>query len=286
MPASAIAYVQDPEALEPAAGALPARGLRQVRQGLSQWLEAVLQGSAAREGVPAATGWLAQLAQVAQSVGVASALRPLLAEALQQGQALLRLGAPVASRSALVRDSMCLLMRLADLEADWAVQQAWLDPLTGLPGRRALQQRLHSELSRLRRDGERCAVALLDLDRFKPVNDKHGHLVGDRYLASFASMLSARLRSHDGAYRFGGDEFVLCLPHATGQQAAAVVDRLRRAMAERPLLQCDGRDLFASFSAGVAELDAARSLGEVLGEADSRLYAAKRASARSMASAA
>ena len=258
---------------------LPAGVLRHVRRSLSHWLEGVLEANPmARPAL--LPGQVEQwLAQALQAASHGSSLQPGLADALQQAHALQRMSAGATPSRTLVREGLGLLMRVSDLESDWAAQQAWLDPLTGLPGRRALLQRLQSELSRLRRQGDHCCVALLDLDQFKPVNDQFGHLVGDRYLAAFAGALSARLRSYDAAFRYGGDEFVLCLPQASEQEARGVIERLRRDIGEKPLVNTQGRDLFAAFSAGVAALDPHKSLGQILGEADSRLYAAKRAGA-------
>ncbi len=256
---------------------LPAGVLRHVRRSLSHWIDGVLEANALARVVALPAQVAQGLAQALQAASQGSSLLAGLADALEQAQALQRMSCGATPRPTLVREGLGLLMRLADLESDWAAQQAWLDPLTGLPGRRALLQRLQAELSRLRRQGDDCCVALIDLDRFKPVNDQFGHLVGDQYLAAFAGALSSRLRSYDAAFRYGGDEFVLCLPQAGEQEARGVVERIRRGLAEKPLVKAEGRELYAAFSAGVAALDPHKSLGQVLGEADSRLYAAKRA---------
>lgn len=276
------AWTAQPEvAIVEAQVALPAGTLRHVRRGLAQWLDGVIEAPAMGRPDPLPTDVAGGLAEALQAAsGHGSSLQSGLADALQRAQALQRMSAGATPTQTLVREGLGLLMHVSDLESDWSAQQAWLDPLTGLPGRRALQQRLQSELSRLRRQGDNCSLALLDLDHFKPVNDEFGHLVGDRYLAAFASALNARLRSYDAAFRYGGDEFVLCLPQASEHQARSVVDRLRVGLAEKPLMQTHGRDLYAAFSAGVAALDADKSLGQTLGEADARLYAAKRDGSR------
>ncbi|MDE2255929.1 MAG: GGDEF domain-containing protein, partial [Betaproteobacteria bacterium] len=115
----------------------------------------------------------------------------------------------------LVERGLETLQHLAEIEVELTAQQAGLDPLTGLPGRRALQHCLLAEQARVRRHADDCALVLIDLDYFKRVNDRYGHLVGDRYLAAFACVLGAELRPYDRAFRYGGDEFVLCLPQAT-----------------------------------------------------------------------
>jgi diguanylate cyclase (GGDEF)-like protein len=180
----------------------------------------------------------------------------------------------------LLENGLAALHQLAELEVELTAQQAWLDPLTELPGRRALEQRLQSEHARVRRHVAGCALVLIDLDRFKPVNDLYGHLVGDRYLAAFAATLRKQLRPYDAAFRYGGDEFVLCLPETSVEQAAAVVERLRAALDAKPLLRVRGAVLHAEFSAGVAALDPARSVLDSVAEADAALYAAKARGAR------
>ncbi|RPE70563.1 diguanylate cyclase (GGDEF)-like protein [Tibeticola sediminis] len=167
------------------------------------------------------------------------------------------------------------LQQLSEIEIELAAQHAGLDALTGLPGRRALYQRLAAEHARSQRSVHRCAVVLIDLDRFKPVNDQYGHLVGDDFLRAFAAALRAELRPYDAAFRFGGDEFVLVLPDVTNDQAEAVVERIRQRLQRQPLLEVDGTPLWAEFSAGVAALDGARTPAEALGRADAQLYAAK-----------
>ncbi len=180
---------------------------------------------------------------------------------------------------ALVEHGLRALHRLSELEVELAARQAWLDPLTGLPGRGALQQRLLAEHARVRRHGGSCALALLDLDRFKPINDRYGHLAGDRFLAEFAAALRVALRPYDSAFRYGGDEFVVCLPQTGLAEAEAAVARIQQRIGAQPLLHVHGQPVHAAFSAGIALLDGARSLVQSVAEADARLYAAKAGSA-------
>ena len=102
-------------------------------------------------------------------------------------------------------------------------QLAFYDPLTGLPNRRLLLERLQHGIERCVRDGELMALLMLDLDHFKPVNDSFGHLAGDQLLQQVASRLSKRLRNSDMTARLGGDEFTVLLENITHVDDAARV---------------------------------------------------------------
>ncbi len=149
------------------------------------------------------------------------------------------------------------------------------DSLTGLANRRAFLDRLQSEIARSQRRGYEFSVVLLDLDRFKSINDIHGHAVGDQVLIRVAEALSQALRQSDLAGRFGGDEFILLLPESKRAQAAEIVDRLRTA----PIFIPDrgGRELRTTFSWGIATWPHDGPAAErLLQMADRRLYAMKR----------
>ena len=112
------------------------------------------------------------------------------------------------------------------------------DDLTALPNRRAFERALHRELERARRAGGHLAVAILDVDHFKAVNDRFGHEVGDRVLAEVARRLAQAFRETDLVCRFGGEEFAVlltALAEGTAAEALTVLERARRAVSERPL---------------------------------------------------
>ena len=111
------------------------------------------------------------------------------------------------------------------------LEQAIRDPLTGLLNHRAFQERLGSELARARREGYEVALIALDLDHFKPINDRCGHGVGDEALRAFARTISTSLRPSDIAGRVGGDEFMVALHGTSVHDAQEVVARLRGALA-------------------------------------------------------
>lgn len=144
--------------------------------------------------------------------------------------------------------------------------QALTDPLTGLYNRRCLDDRLEAEMARARRTATPLSVAMLDLDDFKRFNDAHGHLAGDRALVALARAVSATLRRSDGAFRLGGEEFVLLLPGTSAGDAVRALERLRAA------------ELPVTFSAGVVEYPKEATDGRALIHlADARLLWAKEA---------
>jgi diguanylate cyclase (GGDEF)-like protein len=110
---------------------------------------------------------------------------------------------------------------------------ARIDALTELPNRRAFEEALAAEISRARRSGAPLCLVVADLDRFKSVNDQHGHLEGDALLRSVADALRDEMRQHDACFRWGGDEFALLLPGTTRTEADAACGRLSAAVQRR-----------------------------------------------------
>ncbi|HET8955604.1 MAG TPA: sensor domain-containing diguanylate cyclase [Solirubrobacterales bacterium] len=138
------------------------------------------------------------------------------------------------------------------------------DSLTGLPNRRALEEQLPQAMARARRSGDPLSVAILDIDHFKNFNDSHGHLAGDEVLRACAKAWDSALRGEDTIVRFGGEEFLVLLPDTGPDQAADIVERLRRTT---PMGQ--------TCSAGLALWDCAESIDDLLRRADEALYLAK-----------
>lgn len=156
--------------------------------------------------------------------------------------------------------------------------QALEDPLTGLHNRRHLFEAGAALLSLLRRRGEPLAVAIIDLDHFKQVNDRHGHDAGDRVLRAFADLARRETRTEDVVCRYGGEEFVLLLPGADAAQAAARVNQLLPRFAAQRFDDVHGNVFSCSFSAGVAaSTDGTQALELLLERADAALYEAKNA---------
>ena len=146
------------------------------------------------------------------------------------------------------------------------------DTLTHLPNRREFSERGRQALGQAQREGSPITAAFIDLDRFKEVNDTHGHETGDALLISVAGVLAARLRSSDIAARLGGDEFALLLPGMGGATAGIYIDELR----QRLLAKMAEHGWPVTFSIGVASCDRAPlELKPLLAEADRLMYRAK-----------
>jgi diguanylate cyclase (GGDEF)-like protein len=158
-----------------------------------------------------------------------------------------------------------LLARLAD--------EARTDPLTGLLNRRGFDEHALVELAHARRERHSVALASIDIDHFKHVNDEWGHDIGDRVLARLGTILAAQSRDIDVVARVGGEEFVVLMPGCEASDAAAFTDRVRRSLAA-----ADDSELpTVRVSAGVTAATAPADIAPLLRRADSALYEAKRA---------
>jgi diguanylate cyclase (GGDEF)-like protein len=161
-----------------------------------------------------------------------------------------------------------------------AAREAAYDELTQLYSFRVLRSRLVEECARVRRTRGTFVVIFLDLDNFKPVNDRLGHSVGNRVLREVASIIRGSIRANDFAARFGGDEFVIILPDGDRSGALRVVETIRRRVAK--IRACaDGAEMPISLSVGIAEIgpEVAAAVGHegVLAAADAALLEAKQA---------
>lgn len=241
--------------------------------------------------VGAATSWLAG---AAAALGSGNPL-PALPAALVEVRSLERLGELSASRKDVVRAlvdggldyEVCdrlwdvLVWRLSS-ESESALRDeletlARTDPLTGLLNRRGLAEAVDREVARARRSGEPVSLVVIDLDRFKRLNDSAGHGAGDQALRAVGDLLCDGLRAGDVAGRWGGDEFAAVLAGVGSAAARDVVDRLRSTFthpSNRGRLPWP-----VSFSAGVAELAPGEDddASALMARADAALYAAKAA---------
>lgn len=148
------------------------------------------------------------------------------------------------------------------------------DPLTGLVNRKELERRLQRAVAGAARAGGHHALCFLDLDRFKPVNDRYGHAAGDAVLAELAGLLLSRIRGRDTLARLGGDEFALLLEHCPIEEAGRLAQTLVAAVAEHRFAW-QGDALAVGLSAGVAPITGDEQASAVLGAADAACYRAK-----------
>ena len=152
---------------------------------------------------------------------------------------------------------------------------ATTDGLTGLPNRRQLLAALEVEMRRAERSGRPLALALLDVDRFKSVNDTHGHAAGDEVLCAVADELRKVTRAGDVLGRYGGEEFAILMPETSTAQARRACERLREAIAGRIIHYPDGSSGRVTISTGVALLSGGEPSEQLISRADAALYAAK-----------
>ncbi len=151
--------------------------------------------------------------------------------------------------------------------------EASIDDLTGLGNPRYLRERLGLEQSRIARYGTQSAIVMVDVDKLKQINDRHGHVVGSRILREIGQTLRREIRDTDLAARYGGDEFVVLLPHTTAPEACTFAERV---LAYLGRLRPEGVDV--SLSMGVAALEGSggQSIDLVFAQADAAAYRAKR----------
>ncbi len=152
-------------------------------------------------------------------------------------------------------------------------QLAYLDGLTGIFNRRYFESRITEEIERARRFGTSLAVVMVDVDKFKSLNDNFGHLLGDEVLRQVSSLLSRQIRKIDVVCRYGGEEFVVLLPQTSLEQALHVAEKLRHAVEE---WQFPGVPRSLSVSGGVAVFpNHGSTRDDLVKAADTALYAAK-----------
>jgi diguanylate cyclase (GGDEF)-like protein len=156
------------------------------------------------------------------------------------------------------------------------------DFLTGWHNRRYLQQRLKEELARAQRHAGSVGCLMIDIDRFKSINDGYGHLAGDNALKEIAQRVESQIRSMDTAARFGGDELAVLLPEATAAEAATLAERIREVIAAAPFTLTAQIERPLTVSVGVAvvspgrhETDLKAVADRLLADADAALYRAK-----------
>lgn len=205
---------------------------------------------------------------------VAGLLLPVLLGSFSRRQALV-LAIVEALCLVLIAVGILLLARRlrASHDALWALARR--DELTGVGNYRSLHERLAEEIARHRRHSREFALILLDLDGFKAVNERLGHLDGDRLLAEIGAALSDEVRTEDSVFRQGGDEFAVIVPEASAEEAEEVAARLRARVARRGLGSDEKWPVSAACGFAVFPGDGVTG-DDLLAFADSDLFAAKR----------
>jgi diguanylate cyclase len=205
-------------------------------------------------------------------------LAALVREMLQESRAMQSEVASAGTRlQAGQAEAALLTTRVRELESELRrlSEEVAVDALTQVANRRGLAQAFEAESARHARDGQTLAVALIDIDNFKKLNDSLGHSAGDEALKSLAARVRAALRPVDHVARFGGEEFVLLLPGTEVEPAQQALTRLQRELSAS-LFMHEGRDVFVTFSGGVTAWRAGEPLDAAIERADEALYEAKR----------
>lgn len=152
-----------------------------------------------------------------------------------------------------------------------------LDPLTGAASRTGMLTKLREQQDMVKRKVQSCSIAMLDLDHFKDINDRYGHTAGDKVLVTAAHYVMQHIRPYDRLFRYGGEEFLLCLPGTDTQAGYEMAERLRLEVAEQ-LVDYDGKGrINVTMSIGLAPLDPDASVEQSIEHADKAMYAAKAA---------
>jgi len=162
---------------------------------------------------------------------------------------------------------------LTQREGRYAVESL-TDALTGIGNRRRLDQAMATEVSRARRGEGTLCVIIADIDHFKGINDRYGHVAGDKVLARFGELLRVNSRITDIVVRFGGEEFVVLLPHTNLAQALSKAEQYRIALSAKAI---EPLEHTVTLSFGVAEFAHSETGESFLGRADAALYRAKQA---------
>lgn len=178
-------------------------------------------------------------------------------------------------------ESLMTLVLAFTASAQSVEREAWrvlatVDPLTGVGNRQTMMARLVAERDRSIRQKQPCCLALADIDHFKKVNDTYGHTQGDRVLRAVAGCVQGIVRPYDSVFRYGGEEFLICLPGADLATGKQILERIRASIAQVALVDDSGRTIRVTATFGLTTTGADLSVEEAVEQADNALYDGKR----------
>lgn len=150
-----------------------------------------------------------------------------------------------------------------------------VDHLTGARNRNSMNYRLLEEHDRMVRTGHPCCICMMDIDYFKRVNDELGHLAGDDVLHATVEFFAGKLRKYDSIFRYGGEEFLFCLPNSMPNDVVIIMDRLRQELSDLTIVTTGGREVRITASFGVAVMERDEPIADSVEKADHALLCAK-----------
>jgi diguanylate cyclase len=215
------------------------------------------------------------LSEAVSLEGIADRVRELLADTRSMHEAVDDARRDLDQRSAHAQALEGEVERL-ERELAQASERLLTDHLTRTANRAGLERAFDRAMGALRGTGDPLAIALLDIDDFKKVNDALGHHAGDGALRHLAALLQSKVRPGDTVARYGGEEFVILLPGMTDVQAREMLVRVQRELT-REVYLFESKQIFITFSAGTTRVDPQDTLGSALGRADDAMYQAKNA---------
>lgn len=174
-----------------------------------------------------------------------------------------------------VDTSLDFKLAIRHCQSELLQQICTVDHLTGAWNRHTMEARLHEESERVRRGTHSCSLSILDLDHFKLINDQYGHPAGDKVLSEVAGFLMKYLRAYDITFRYGGEEFLLCLPDTRLNEAEQFLNRIRENLASLQIEITAGQFINVSASFGVTQIGAEESIADAISRADHALLCAK-----------
>lgn len=162
-----------------------------------------------------------------------------------------------------------------DLERHLWMEYANVDQLTGVLNRKVMDTLLDSELRKIQATGEPCILVMADIDHFKKVNDTYGHSVGDEVLRTIATILKHAIRKTDMLFRYGGEEFLICMPGFTVQEGIHHIDKIRQKIALNMFTIENKASFSVTTSFGIALMSNNTQVTDTISQADEALYRAK-----------
>lgn len=174
-----------------------------------------------------------------------------------------------------IDQSIDFKLMVRELQHELIQQICVIDHLTGAWNRQSMALRLGQERERVIRKKSQCTLCMMDIDHFKAINDKYGHTIGDQVLRKTVEICSSELRSYDSIFRYGGEEFLICMPEIMASDAEPIIDRLRQHIASTPFELDNGEHIEVTASFGITQLDRKKSLEDTIIEADHALFCAK-----------